>query len=81
MYCYFDNIVGSVNEYTGELLAIREFNEEHETKKICKIPGLLFGRPIKASWNGQMYILHDFQRPLYNRYISNVPGPGIVYLT
>ena len=37
---YFDDIIGDdtwlCNEFTGERLAIREFNQEHRSKKICK---------------------------------------------
>ena len=43
IYCYFDDItseIGCYNEFIGELCAIREYNEEHETKKIAHLHGL-----------------------------------------
>src|SRR5579863_5007444 len=40
-YCYFDDLRwpehACHNEYMGELCAIKEFNQEHEHKKICPI--------------------------------------------
>jgi hypothetical protein len=46
VFCYFDDIVGdidmAINEYTGELLAIREFNDSHEEIKIAPVRGLRF---------------------------------------
>lgn len=69
VYCYFDDIVwpeiACYNEYTGELCAIREFNEEHEDKKLCPISGLRHRRLQAAQWNDQMYAFHDFRHPLY----------------
>ena len=41
VYCYFDDTtsdgLGAFNDYTGERLAIREFNESHERKKFAAI--------------------------------------------
>jgi hypothetical protein len=40
VFMYFDDVVGDetwlCNEFTGELLAIDEFNQKHGLKKICK---------------------------------------------
>mgnify|MGYP006115129993 CR=1 FL=1 len=38
VWCYFDDCYGSMfaNEFCGELLAIKEFNEENDMKKIVK---------------------------------------------
>jgi hypothetical protein len=69
VYCYFDDIIypenACHNEFTGELLAIREFNEEFGTRKLARINGLSWIRPVPASWNDQIYVLHDFEHPLY----------------
>ncbi len=74
-YCYFDDTMGSMeelyNEFTGELLAIREFNEKHEARKIALIHGLIQNRIIKSKWCNAMYALHVFDHPLYNRYIPD----------
>ena len=75
VYCYFDDTMGSreelYNEYTGELLAIREFNEQHMDRKIALIHGLAQYRIIKSRWCQAMYALHVFDHPLYNRYIPD----------
>jgi hypothetical protein len=76
-YCYFDDVIwpehACSNDYVGELCAIREFNEEHESKKICPIHLLRHTRVHQAPWNDQMYVLHDFVHPLYAK---NVRASG-----
>jgi hypothetical protein len=67
--CYFDDIMWPEtafhNEYTGELCAIREFNQEHAHMKVSPIHMFAHTRPHPAPWNEQMFVLHDFQHPLY----------------
>ena len=79
-YCYFDDMVwpehACHNDYVGELLAIREFNEARESQKLCPIHMLRFTRPHEATWNEQMYVLHDFKHPLY---CKNVTPSGDSY--
>ncbi len=71
--CYFDDIIGldliMHNEYVGELLAIKEYNEVHAKKKITPIHGLRGKRMFPSSWNEQIYAHHDFIHPLYTKYI------------
>ncbi len=73
-YCYFDDVIwpehACYNEYVGELCAIREFNQEHECKKICPIHLLRHTRRHPSPWNEQMYVLHDFKHPLYCKHIN-----------
>ena len=73
VFCYFDDIIGPddelMNEYVGELLAIREFNQEHEAMKIAMINGLRHKRVFPAAWNEMVHVLHRFEHPLYNQYI------------
>jgi hypothetical protein len=75
VYCYFDDTMGSreelYNEYTGELLAIREFNQQQEARKIALIHGLIDHRIIKSSWCNAMYVLHVFDHPFYNHYVPD----------
>jgi len=77
VYCYFDDIMwphyACHNEYIGELCAIREFNESHETLKLCPIHMLRRMRVHPDPWNEQMYVLHDFRHPLY---CKNITRPG-----
>lgn len=74
VYCYFDDVTwperACHNEYTGELCAIREYNQEHALQKIARISNLRWMRPYAASWNEEMYVFHDFQHPLYTRLIT-----------
>ncbi|MGI6775831.1 MAG: hypothetical protein ACOX5S_00810 [Patescibacteria group bacterium] len=73
VFCYFDDTIGPDEElhssYTGELLAIKEFNRKNKSKKICKINGLIYKRKVPKGWNEQVYILHLFNHPLYTEYI------------
>ena len=73
VFCYFDDIIGfnlvPYNEYTGERLAINEFNAEHETKKIC-IPHYLLAEKVQHTWHHQIYIYNDFMHSEYNKFIS-----------
>jgi hypothetical protein len=69
IYCYFDDIMGLTHsEFTGERLAIREFNETHTFKKITPIPGLRYLLPPQYShdpWPDQMFLCHLFDHPMY----------------
>jgi hypothetical protein len=72
--CYFDDIIGFEDEllceYVGELLAIREFNDEHEMRKIAKINGFRYKiPPTHRRWPDQMFALHIFDHPDYTKYI------------
>jgi len=73
--CYFDDILDApeatamFNDWTGELLAIREFNETHETMKLAKINGLYERRYVRAAWPSAIYVLHSFEHPRYNDFI------------
>ena len=68
-YCYFDDIrspeIACHNDWIGELCAIREFNEEHQSRKLAPIHMLQYALPHAAAWQEQMYVLHDFEHPLY----------------
>lgn len=69
VFCYFDDIIwperACHNEFVGELLAIRDFNEAHPELKLCPIHLLRHTRLNPAPWNDQMYVMHDFSDPLY----------------
>lgn len=70
VFSYFDDILGTDWEihspYVGELLAIEDFNRDHDTVKISPIHGLRHKRRIAAPWNDQVYVSHDFSHPDYN---------------
>jgi hypothetical protein len=70
---YFDDITGgpmqAYNEFTGELLAIREFNKASATRKLGR---LHIGptRRFPAEWNDRIYVLHNFDHPDYGAYVG-----------
>lgn len=70
VYCFFDDCIGDDwelhSEFSGELLAIEEFNAANEGKKMGKIYGLKHKRQIYAPWNDELFILHIFDHPKYN---------------
>ncbi|HEY4699602.1 MAG TPA: hypothetical protein VIH27_04445, partial [Nitrososphaerales archaeon] len=73
VFCYFDDLIGDDyalhSEFAGELLAIREFNDQSEYRKLGKINGLSYKRIINQRWWEQVYALHNFKHPLYSKYI------------
>lgn len=72
--CYFDDTVGPHEElhceFSGELLAIAEFNSAHPNRKIAKVNGLRPKMPeITDAWVEGIYVLHLFDHPQYNSYV------------
>ena len=69
VFCYFDDCIGDNwelhSEFTGELLAINEFNHKNEIRKLAKINGLRYKRFFESPWNEVMYVLHRFDHHLY----------------
>lgn len=75
--CYFDDMVGDLdwayNEFTGELLAIKEFNAAHDHVKLGPVRGLrFFGVRLPQSWHEQVFIAHFFKHPEYCRPIFDL---------
>ena len=74
--CFFDDITGfTYNDFTGERLAISEFNASHAVRKLSPIYGLKFFVPDKFMhewWPELFYFAHIFDHPLYNQ--SNHTG-------
>ncbi len=73
IYCYFDDIIGDevelYNDFTGERLAIAEFNERNKTKKFSPAYHLIT-RDVPQQWYHQIYTLHDFEHRHYNAFVS-----------
>jgi hypothetical protein len=72
--CYFDDTVGPHFEmhsrFTGELLAIDEFNDAHAHRKLGKLNGLRYKLlPYDSSWVEGIYVLHLFDHPRYGDYV------------
>lgn len=69
VHCYFDDIMGfTCSEFTGERLAISEFNEAHPKRKLSPIFGMKYWVPRKyreESFTEKFYLAHVFDHPLY----------------
>lgn len=71
VFCYFDDVAGGAsscyNEFTGELLAINEFNQARPDRKLAQIAGLRHNfRTLPVLWHEQIYVAHLFKHPHYN---------------
>jgi hypothetical protein len=74
VFMYFDDIIGDdvwlCNDYTGERLAIEEYNKNHSMQKIC--PDYFLLEAHRIPWFSSMIrIFHDFLHPRYNDYIAD----------
>ena len=71
IHCYFDDILGfTFSDYTGERLAIAEFNASHSARKISPIYGLRYFLPVPyahKAWSEAFYLAHVFDHPLYGQ--------------
>jgi PAS domain S-box-containing protein len=69
IHCYFDDIMGfTFSEFSGERLAIADFNASHTMRKISPIYGLKYLLPTQesqAEWAEQIYMVHIFNHDLY----------------
>lgn len=74
VFCYLDDCIGDDHElhseFTGELLALGEFNTAHSSRKVAPIFGLRHKRKIPAPWNDVMFVLHCFDHPHYSTYTN-----------
>jgi len=76
IFCYFDDVIGSdhalFTDYTGERLAIAEFNARNEDIKLSPAYHL---RVLDGgqTWKHQIWVAHSFRHPLYNIYVSDEP--------
>jgi hypothetical protein len=75
--CYFDDMVGDIdwayNDFTGELLAIKEFNAANDHMKLAPVQGLrFFGSKLPRVWHEQVFVAHLFRHPDYGRPTSEV---------
>jgi hypothetical protein len=82
--CYFDDIMGGnlelYNEYTGERLAINEFNENSKNRKMCPVTYLeKINRDFykKNIFFHSIYSFHIFNHSMYNNYLSLELGNGL----
>ena len=71
VFCYFDDIVGTeeqlYNDFTGERLAIEEFNQAHRDVKLS-LPYHLLARKVVEPWHHKIRTCHFFKHPRYNQF-------------
>jgi hypothetical protein len=74
VYCYFDDIIWPEHAchcvFTGELCAIHEFNQQHDTQKICPVHLLRHTQIHPSWWNDAMYVHHEFAHPMYSQNVT-----------
>jgi Flp pilus assembly protein TadD len=70
---YFDDVSGwqgqDYNRFTGELLAIDEFNRGQEQVKLAE-DRTFRTLPVNHAWHHGTYTLHRFTHPEYTTYVS-----------
>jgi hypothetical protein len=65
VWMYFDDIVGSpYSDFTGERLAITEFNARSRRGKISQDYSISC-HPMNRFWKHQIFVYHDFSHPGY----------------
>jgi len=75
IFCYFDDTIGSevevYNDFTGQRLAIHEFNLENDAIKLG-FPYCLLNGQISSPWRHQIWVAHLFGHPEYNKFVSDL---------
>jgi hypothetical protein len=75
IFCYFDDTIGGelelYSDFTGQRLAIRDFNRENDTVKLG-FPYYLLNEEFSGVWRHQIWVAHLFQHPDYNSFVSAV---------
>jgi hypothetical protein len=78
IHCYFDDINAfTAGEHNGERLAIHEFNQSHEMRKVSHTYGLRYFIPepfAREMWVDMMFMAHIFDHPLYGQNDGLVRG-------
>ena len=73
VFNYFDDTIGNEIElycdFTGERLAINEFNKENENIKFSPAYNLICSNFVRK-WHHQIWISHFFNNKNYNQFIS-----------
>ncbi len=72
---YLDDMTGDLdwafNNYTGELLAVSEFNRDHADIKVAPVQGLRYSNHrLPQLWHEQVFVAHLFKHPDYGRNVN-----------
>jgi hypothetical protein len=69
VHCYFDDITGfTYADFNGERLAMHEFNERNDLRKISPVHSLAHYVPSRCAhdlWVEKMHLTHVLDHPLY----------------
>jgi hypothetical protein len=80
IFLYFDDTVGTelemYNDFSGELLAIKEFNFKNKNKKITQNQNLI--STSNEKWRYQIYFFHNFKHYHYNKFIGHKEQKNII---
>ena len=80
--CYMDDIVGNdecYSDFTGERLAIREFNERNDRRKLSACYD--FEAYGYERWQEKIMIYHDFRHGRYTEYVGDPSRQSQIPLT
>jgi len=73
VFCYFDDTIGGETElygdFTGQRLAIHEFNDSHSRAKLTPIY-YMRARPAAPAWHHKMWSLHFFEHADYDKFVG-----------
>lgn len=69
VWCYFDDIVAMIPDI-GELLAIKQFNDEMAERKLRHPYALRTNIPFRPVWANQMFQTHFFEHPRYSTLLA-----------
>ena len=69
VWCYFDDVVGMIDDI-GVPLAIAEFNEETNERRLRQPWNLRQAVPFRPAWVDQMFQLHLFDHPRYGQMVA-----------
>lgn len=77
VHIYLDDILGlTFGDHNGERLAVREFNQANEVRKISPVYGLRHYLPWPLRndpWTEMMFMLHAYDHPEYGVYDGLIP--------
>lgn len=85
VYMYFDDVIGGEGElhssFTGERLAISEFNDNHQSQKLSEAFHLKGKQNYHGFWRECIFIYHDFCHDDYCRFTGfNTATPSSLAL-
>jgi hypothetical protein len=67
--CYFDDVIMKIED-VGPMLAIREFNDRHDDRKIRRPFGLRAKVPFQPAWAERIFEAHFFEHPAYTKHVT-----------